>query len=49
MATFLQSPAASPAPSGMEDVYGGNLDDDWKVDADNGGTAASGRRKELRS
>lgn len=49
IARSCQSPAATPAPSGLEDVYCGNLDDDWKVDGDNGGNGASGRWKDLRS
>lgn len=45
----MQSPAASPALSGLDDVYGGNLGDEQEVDTDDGGSAVSGPWKNLRS
>lgn len=39
--------AASPAPSRLNDVYVGNLDDEWEVNADDDGATRSGCWKEL--
>lgn len=41
-ALSCQSPASSPVPSGLEDVYTGNLDDHWEAKADDGGAVTSG-------
>lgn len=41
------SPALSPVLFGLEDVYGDNLDEDWEVDAKDGGVSTSSRWKEL--
>lgn len=35
--------------SGLDDVYGCNLDEDWEGDGDDGSTVTSGRWKKLRS
>lgn len=45
--SLRQSPTASPVPFGLCDVYGGNLNDDWKVNADGDGSATSRLWKEL--
>lgn len=34
-----QSPAVSPAPSVLEDVYGGNLREEWETEAIDGDAA----------
>lgn len=46
-----KSSAASPTLSGLDDVYSGNLDDDWPVDTDDGGatTCLDGRSLGLNS
>lgn len=40
-------PAASLSPSGLEDVPGGNLDEDLEIHGDNEGTSTSSRWKKL--
>lgn len=47
-APSLRCTAASPALTGLEDIYGGNSNDDWEVNADGGGGVTSGRWKALR-
>lgn len=42
-----QAPVASPGLFGLDDVYGGNLDDVLEVDAGDGGATRFGRWTEL--
>lgn len=43
VALSRQSPDATLAPSGLHDVHGGKLVDDWEVNSDDGCTGTSCR------
>lgn len=49
VASSRSSPAALSTPSGSDDVYSGNLDEDWEVYGDDGSHLMSGRWKKIRS